>query len=104
MKRKKEVEKEFDRIFPTIHRKACVAARWKAFFVSFFCWEGALAMIMYAIGFIIPVDDTAGLAVIITFAAIILVFTFATTGVSFDNKREELLDEYFGEKIRDEKE
>jgi len=103
VERKKEVEKEFDEIFPTTRRKACVVARWKAFIVSLICWEAVLAMICFAVGKMLSSDEAINSSVTIAFAVIILIFTLVTTGVSYENKREELLYEYFAEKIPAEK-
>jgi Na+/melibiose symporter-like transporter len=103
VERKQEVEKEFDQIFPATYRKECLRARFKAFFVSLICFEAVLAMIIFAVGKMLSSDEAINSSVTIAFAAIILIFTFAATGVSYERKRDEILDTYLKDKILGEK-
>jgi hypothetical protein len=103
VERKKEVEKEFDGIFEKTYRKECLKARFKAFFVSLLCYEAVLAMIISIVGRILSSDEVLNSSVSIFLAVFFLVVTFASTGVSYENKREEILDAYLTEKILGEK-
>jgi hypothetical protein len=103
VERKKEVEKQFDEIFPKNYRKACVVARWKAFIVSLLCWEAFHAIIMIGVGLLTSLEAVFGSFIIKIIAALILIATFAATGVSYEYKREELLDAYLKDKILGEK-
>lgn len=107
VERKKVVEKEFDAMFQTYNHGKCLAARWKAFIISFVCWESALFVIWwYTIRHMTDAGGAFGafgVGFTIFVAVLVLAFTWITTFVSFDNKREQLLDLYFGEKIPKEK-